>query len=141
MKSIKLSAKTPSQGVTLFIEVGINDWHMKNVFCVTVSSPELFFQSEGEINGCSYSTTYLFGFLQTLEIQDNWRLRFGFTPDKDSDDWDEDYSSISAHVDTKEEVEHIVSELVKGFKSFYKAKRYDFLLKQSWLSKWEFIEE
>lgn len=139
-KVINLSAKTPVNEVTMTIEVGINDFHNVNMFCVTVSSPELLVQGEGESSGCRYNRTDVLGYLATLK-KAGYSYAFNLLEDRGIDDWDIDFHSLSVCLASKEEVEHIVSKLVEGFKSFYKAKRHDFLLKQTWLSKWEFIEE
>ncbi len=140
-KVINLTAQTPVNVVTLRIEVGINDFHNSNMFCVTVSSPEMLLQSEGESSGCTYNRTDTVGYLATLK-KGSYEYAFNLLEDRNyEDDWNCDFNSLSVCVASKEEVETIVSQLVKGFKSFYKAKRHDFLLKQTWLSKWEFIEE
>jgi hypothetical protein len=111
------------------------------MFYVTVSSPEMLLQGEGESSGCKYNRTDVVGYLASLK-KGGYEYALNLYEDRDVEDyWNCNFYSLSVNVDNKEGVEHIVAELVKGFKSFYKAKRHDFLMKQTWLSKWEFIEE
>lgn len=136
-KVINLSAKTPTQVVTISLEIEVLDGSEINQFRLKVSSPELY----PEV----YDGYIREGFLNQESVGNCTSNQYLFPQWVNTSGWNNDqgyYESwLGKYFTTSEEVEEYVKWFVREFKSYYKLKREDFKLKQEWLSTWEFVEE
>ena len=136
MKVINLSAKTPTQTVTVELTISVCEYRdsQSAAFNVQIESPELIeVRDDGGHAWC-------YGFLKEWES----KHQYSFRPDFYHEEWNE-YSTYtgtySQSFSTSSEVEEYVKELVREIKSDDKLKREDYKIKQEWLNSWEFVEE